>query len=145
MKRKFLVLLAALMLFSYALNAQVKPGDIIGFWFTANKDAKIEIYKASEKFYGKIVWLKTPTNENGKPKVDKHNPDETKRSNPIVGLVLLNGFVFKGDEWKGTIYDPESGKTYSSYLSLKDNNTLKVRGYIGISLLGRTEVWTRGN
>lgn len=60
---------------------------------------------------------------------------------------MLTGFRFDGDdEWKdGDIYDPESGKTYSCYLSLKDNNTLKVRGYIGVSLFGRSETWTRTN
>jgi len=121
--------------------------DITGIWLTGGKEpAKIQIYKSGEKFYGKIIWLKNPT-ENGKQRVDINNPDETKRSNPIIGLVMLNGFKFDGDdEWKGgDIYDPESGKTYSSYLYLKDKNTLKVRGYVGISLFGRTETWTRTN
>jgi uncharacterized protein (DUF2147 family) len=60
-------------------------------------------------------------------------------------LVLLSNFKFDGnDKWKGgDIYDPESGKTYSSYLYLKGKNILKVRGYVGISLFGRTETWTR--
>jgi uncharacterized protein (DUF2147 family) len=60
---------------------------------------------------------------------------------------MLKDFKFDGnDEWKGgDIYDPESGKTYRSYMYLKDSNTLKVRGYVGISLLGRTETWTRTN
>jgi uncharacterized protein (DUF2147 family) len=61
--------------------------------------------------------------------------------------VILTAFKFDGDgEWKGgDIYDPESGKTYSSYMYLKDRNTLKVRGYVGVSLFGRTETWTRIN
>jgi uncharacterized protein (DUF2147 family) len=70
-----------------------------------------------------------------------------KRNNPVIGLVMLTAFKFDGDdEWiGGDIYDPESGKTYSSYMYLKDINTLKVRGYVGISLFGRTETWTRSN
>lgn len=126
------------------IKAQVKSDDIIGVWLTAGKDpAKIQIYKSGQKYYGKIAWLKNPT-ENGKPKVDSHNPDKSKQTQPILGLLILKDFNFDTDEWNdGTIYDPESGKTYSCHLTLKDKNTLKVRGYIGISLLGRTEIWTK--
>ena len=147
MQSKNLIILAVLFLFSSSSKAQNKADDIIGNWLTTGKEpAKIQIYKSGEKFYGKIVWLKTAT-ENGKPKVDNNNPDKTKRNNPVIGLIILIGFRFDGDdEWEsGDIYDPESGKTYSSYLTLKDKNTLKVRGYIGISLFGRTETWTRTN
>lgn len=127
-------------------KAQVKENDVIGNWLTAGKEpAKIQIYKTGDKFYGKIIWLKNSI-ENGKPKVDVNNPDKTKRNNPVIGLVILIAFKFDGeDEWKGgDIYDPESGKTYSSYFYLKEN-TLRVRGYVGISLFGRTETWTRTN
>ena len=137
------ILIASLI--SFVAHSQNKADDIIGIWLTGGKEpAKIQIYKSGEKFYGKIIWLKNPT-ENGKQRADGNNPDETKRSNPIIGLMMLTGFKFNGDdEWKGgDIYDPESGKTYSSYLYLKDKNTLKVRGYVGISLFGRTETWVR--
>jgi uncharacterized protein (DUF2147 family) len=61
-----------------------------------------------------------------------------------VGLVILRDFKFDEDEWEGgKIYDPESGKTYSCILSIQDKGTLKVRGYVGISLLGRTEIWKK--
>jgi len=127
------------------LVAQKKADDVTGIWLTNGKHpAKIQIFKSADKYFGKIVWLKSP-DENGKPKVDSKNPDENKRNQQIVGLLILQGFKFNGsDEWEdGKIYDPESGKTYSCYMSLKDNNTLKVRGYIGVSLLGRSETWTR--
>ena len=140
-------ILAFITMLSFSAYSQNKADDIIGIWLTGGKEpAKIQVYKSGEKYYGKIIWLKNPT-ENGKQRVDANNPDEAKRSNPIIGLVMLTGFRFDGDEeWKGgSIYDPESGKTYSSYMYLKDRNTLKVRGYVGISLFGRTEVWTRTN
>lgn len=107
---------------------------------------KIQIDKSGGKFYGKIIWLNSPT-EDGKQRVDANNPDKTKRSNPVIGLIIQTGVKFNGDdEWKGgDIYDPENGKTYSSYIYLKDKNTLKIRGYVGIFLLGRTETWTRTN
>lgn len=139
-----LAFVTVLVLPAYSQN---KADDIIGVWLTGGKEpAKIQIYRSGEKFYGKIIWLKNPT-ENGKQRMDTNNPDETKRNNPVMGTVILSGFRFDGDEeWKGgDIYDPESGKTYSSYMYLKDTNTLKVRGYVGISLFGRTETWTRTN
>jgi uncharacterized protein (DUF2147 family) len=144
---QIITVIASLILFSNSLQAQTKADDIAGIWLTNGDDpAKIQIYKSGDKFYGKIIWLKIPL-LNGAPKVDKNNPDKTKRSTPIIGLALLSGFTFNGDDaWKGgVIYDPQNGKTYSCNISLKDKNTLKVRGYIGISLLGRTEVWTRSN
>jgi len=135
------------LLISFDTHSQNKADDIIGIWLTSGKEpAKIQIYKAGEKYYGKIIWLKNPT-ENGKQRTDGNNPDKSKRNNPIIGLLMLTGFKFDGDdEWKGgDIYDPESGNTYSSYLYLKDKNILKVRGYVGVSLFGRTETWTRAN
>jgi uncharacterized protein (DUF2147 family) len=141
---KYLIIAVSL-LAALQLAAQKKADDVMGIWLTNGKDpAKIQIFKSADKYFGKIVWLKSP-DENGKPKVDSKNPDESKRNQQIMGLVILQGFKFNGsDEWEdGKIYDPESGKTYSCYISLKDNNTLKVRGFVGISLLGRTEVWSR--
>lgn len=147
MQNKALIIFTAFFLSFIVSKSQTKADDIIGIWLTGGKEpANIQIYKSGDKYYGKIVWLKNPA-DNGKPKVDGNNPDKSKRSNPVMGLVLLSGFKFDGDdEWKGgDIYDPESGKTYDSYLYLKDKNTLKVRGYVGISLFGRTETWTRTN
>lgn len=141
----FFILIAPL-ISSEALS-QDKAEDIIGIWLTSGKEpAKIQIYRTGEKFYGKIIWLKNPT-KSGKPRVDANNPNNGKRNNPIIGLVILTGFKFNGnDEWKGgDIYDPESGKTYSSYMYLRDKDTLKVRGYVGVSVLGRTEAWTRSS
>ena len=144
MKSK-IIWFAAFQFIAIVCIAQVHADDIIGFWLTAGKEpAKIQIYKSGAKYFGKIVWLKNPS-DNGKLKVDNNNPDQKRRSRPIVGLVILTNFKFDGDdEWDdGDIYDPESGKNYSCYIFLKDSNTLKVRGYVGISLFGRTEVWTR--
>ena len=141
----YLILIASLV--SFAAHSQNKADGITGIWLTGGKEpAKIQVYKSGEKIYGKIIWLKNPS-ENGKQRVDANNPDNAKRSNPIIGLLILTSFKFDGDdEWKGgNIYDPESGKTYSSNIYLKDKNTLKVRGYVGISLFGRTETWTRTN
>jgi uncharacterized protein (DUF2147 family) len=145
--RILLISLSFFVINSNSLFGQIKEDDIIGFWLThGDKPAKVQVYKTGNQYTGKIVWLQFPQ-ENGKPKMDDQNPDESKRSQPLVGLVIMNGFTFDNDtEWNdGKIYDPQNGKTYSCYLTLKDKNTLKVRGYIGISLLGRTDYWTRSS
>jgi uncharacterized protein (DUF2147 family) len=149
---KIILILGAFLSFS-AFNSASPADDtadkVQGTWLNEEGTAKVQIFKAANgsfagKYYGKIVWLKEP-NENGKPKLDKNNPDEKKRKNPLMGMMLLRDFSYDADdeEWSGgTIYDPKNGKTYSCYMSL-DGNKLNVRGYIGISLIGRTAVWTR--
>lgn len=139
---KFLSLLSLSLLFavmSYAGNS-----DIIGQWYTTDKGAIVEIYQCGDKLCGKIVWLREPNKEDGTPKTDVNNPDTKKHNDPIIGLNMLKGFVADGDkEWEdGEIYDPNNGKTYSCNMELK-GEVLEVRGYIGISLFGRTEKWTR--
>jgi len=64
---------------------------------------------------------------------------------PLKGYRLLKDFIYSGkNEWtEGTIYDPENGSTYSCLITMKDNNTLDIRGYIGLKALGRTDVWKR--
>jgi uncharacterized protein (DUF2147 family) len=118
---------------------------VIGEWYTEDNKALVQIYKADNVYNGKIVWLKEPKNDDGSEKLDTNNPDESKHGNPIIGLNLVNGFVYKGkNKWgKGTIYDPDNGKTYSCKMQLKKENVLKVRGFIGVALIGRTQMWTR--
>lgn len=140
---KSLFFLLMIVWLSIDLFAQ-KADDVVGQWYSENNESLIEIYKSGNKFYGKIIWLKEPLRD-GKPKVDDKNPDEKLRSRPLIGLVILKDFVFNGkDEWSdGQIYDPKSGKTYSCYMELENKDKLKIRGYIGISLIGRTTYWTR--
>lgn len=115
-----------------------------GTWYNAEKTSRIEFFKKGEKLYGKIVWIKEP-DENGKPKMDEFNPDKSKRSDKLLGLVFLKDFVKDGPKgWEdGTIYDPRDGKTYSCTITEESVNKLKVRGYIGISLIGKTAYFTR--
>ncbi len=116
-------------------------------WYNQEKTAKVQVFKATDgKYYGKIVWLKEPNNEEGKPKVDKNNPDKAKKSTPLMGLQLLKGFKKDGENGyeDGTIYDPKNGKTYSCKINRK-GETLEVRGYVGISLIGRTTIWTKAD
>lgn len=143
-------LLSIMFAFASTANAQIAD-DILGDWFNQDGTAKIHVFKAVNgkfkgKFYGKIVWLKDP-NKNGKPKEDEKNPIATKRNQEIIGLVILNNFSFNINDkvWsEGTIYDPNNGKTYNCTMKISGDK-LNVRGYVGISMLGRTAVWTKAN
>jgi len=138
---------SSLFLLFFVLSLQVfaqKKDDILGKWISASGEGQIEIYKRGDKYFGKLAWIKQPNDENGKPRTDDKNPNENLRNKPILGLEILKNFVFEDAKWQdGTIYDPKSGKTYSCKLTLKDANQLSIRGYIGVSLIGRTEVWKR--
>jgi len=145
--RILLMIMAAGIFGSTNLMAQdYQPDDILGVWLNEDEDAHIEIYKEGDLYFGKIIWLKFPIDdETGKPKLDKHNPDPELQKRPSLGIRLLTDFEWDGDnEWdEGDIYDPKSGKTYSCYIIMEDINRLKIRGYIGISLIGKTTYWTR--
>lgn len=133
--KKLMITLCALF-FTVALFAQTDP--ILGKWENPSGEGRIEIYKKGEKFYGKLYWVKHPD------KKDEKNPDPAQRSRKIQGLEILNGFVKDSKTYvDGTIYDPKSGKTYSCKMTLKGDDKLDIRGYIGISLLGRSETWKR--
>ncbi|WP_121811060.1 DUF2147 domain-containing protein [Mucilaginibacter kameinonensis] len=136
--------LILLTIVAVSINAKAQTDKIEGLWYNDVKSAKIQITKESNgKFYGKVVWLKEPL-KNGKPKVDEMNTDEKLRSRPRLGLPVLADFVKDGDNKYsgGTIYDPNNGKTYSCKMTYK-GETLDIRGYIGISLFGRTTTWSR--
>jgi uncharacterized protein (DUF2147 family) len=134
---KFCTTLFAMFLFADIAFAQ-SAKNVTGAWLSETKESKIEIYQQGEELFGKIVWAKTDGIK------DTKNPDPKLRSRPLLGLVILTNFKNAGtNAWdSGKIYDPLSGKTYSCNLSLVDGK-LKIRGYVGISLFGRTTIWTR--
>lgn len=154
MKNNKIFLLTALFsvafLFSFTLKNLAgdndSPGDkLVGVWEPSHGKAKVKISKVGEKYFGKIVWLKEPLNEKGEKKTDVNNPDEAMHDTPLLGYKILKDFEYIGDDtWEnGTIYDPENGSLYNCTIKLKDDNTIEVRGYIGVSMIGRTDTWTK--
>ncbi|WP_044172993.1 DUF2147 domain-containing protein [Flectobacillus major] len=138
MKKIAFILSALLLVATWATAQQTNKDAILGEWLSENKDGKVLIYKQGEQYFGKVSWGKDGT------KKDVHNPDEALRSQNIIGSVILKNFTFKGKAWEdGSVYDPQNGKTYSCIIKLKNTNELEIRGYVGISLLGRTTVWSR--
>lgn len=127
---------------TFAQNADA----IVGKWLNKDKEAHIQISKKGNKYFGKLVWLKNPNDDSGKPKKDINNPKTDLKDRQLLGLEILQNFEYGSGVWEGgTIYDPKSGKTYSCKMTLESENKLNVRGFIGVSLLGRTDTWTRVN
>jgi len=119
--------------------------DIVGEWYNAEKDAVITLFEENETVSGKITWMQFPNDDNGNPKTDPLNPDEKLKSRARMGMVMMTGFAYDEDNvWDdGELYDPKKGKTYSGMMTLKDKNTIDLRGYIGFSFIGRSSTWTR--
>jgi uncharacterized protein (DUF2147 family) len=147
---RFFGLVLVLVATSFSLTAfREKPGNpdaIVGVWKTGEGTAMVKIYKNGEKYQGRIVWLKEPNDpETGKPKVDKNHPETVNHTRPILGLINIWGFSYTEENtWEnGNIYDPKNGNTYSCTIRMPNPNVLEVRGYIGVSLIGRTDTWTR--
>ena len=139
--KKIITMLIAFFICVNTFAQAINKDAVIGTWLTGSGKGKVQIYKEGEKYNGKIVWLKEPNREDGTAKLDRNNSDKILKTRPIMGLNMLNGFVFDKDKWvDGTIYDPENGKTYSCKITFRDGK-LDVRGYIGISLIGRTDTW----
>ena len=147
LKSLLTVLVLALLLPGIPAWAQShKTDDILGTWLNQEATGKITLYKENGKYFGKVVWLREPNDKvTGKPRTDVENPDPKLKSRPLVGLVSMQGFTFDGKaEWSGgTIYDPKNGKTYKCYIAFEGPNKLKIRGYIGVSVLGRNTYWTK--
>ncbi len=136
MRKSILALLLFIMAF-YAGNAQ----SVLGKWKTIDDntgDASsiVEIYEQKGKVYGKIISLLDDS------KTD--NLCTECKNKPIIGLRIIDGLKKDGKEWNGgKILDPANGKKYKCYITLESNNKLKVRGYIGFALIGRTQYWYR--
>jgi len=141
---KFIITIIVGISFSPVLS-QNMPDDITGVWLTPENRSAIQIVKIDNCYYGKIVWQKEPNDENGNPKKDINNPVPSLRNKTIQGLIIMKDLCFNGEkEWvKGNIYNPESGNNYKIKVELVNQSTLKVRGYIGFSIIGKTSVWKR--
>lgn len=123
---------------SSCLFAQTKADDLIGTYMTDKSEGMVEITKRDAKYYGKLTWTKTPG------KLDSNNPDKAQQTEKLAGKEILKNFTFDDGTWKdGTIYDPKNGKTYSCKITRDEKGNLNVRGYIGVSMLGRTTFWVK--
>lgn len=114
-----------LILFSSVVKAQ----SIEGIWWTGKQAAKVKIYKTQAGHYeGELIWTK----------------DQSEKIKATHGSIVIRNLVKESEtKYKGNAFDPESKKTYGCNITVRDANNIDLRGYLGISLLGKTEQWTR--
>jgi uncharacterized protein (DUF2147 family) len=145
--RQIVFILSVIFFAGLKVNAQ-SADQVVGYWLTEKKTSQVEIYKTpSGKYEGKLVWLKDPLDENGRPKTDKDNPTASMRNRPLKGVLLLKDFTYNASskEWTGgTIYDPENGKTYDAFMWFDKNGVLNIKGFVmGMRWMGRSTTWVQ--
>lgn len=131
---------ALLLMALCAHGADDMQAKVLGNWLTEPKDGIIQVSQSNDgSVQGRIVG----GNEPGK--LDSKNPDPAKRNQVLRGQVIMSGLKYDGQgKWSGgSIYDPKSGSSYKCKIELQPDGSLKVRGFIGFALLGKTQVWTR--
>jgi uncharacterized protein (DUF2147 family) len=136
------------------LASPATAADVYGVWLTESKSAHVEVYKCPDAtrgpVCGRIVRLLDPKGADGRPvkpeeAVDHRNPDANLRTRKVLQMVFL--YDFKATSTansfeEGAIYSAEDGKTYKANLSLQADGTLRLRGYVGAPILGKTQIWT---
>ena len=118
----------------------------VGYWVTPEGGSVVQITQCDSGLCGAIVGLRLTRKPDENP-VDTHNPDASKRNQPLCGLMMMGSLKPAKDnagKWEdGWVYDPDGGSTYTAEMKLDGSDTLKLRGFVGISLFGRTMTWTR--
>lgn len=135
-----------LLLFAGIGAAAAEGPSPIGRWMTEGGKSHVEIYACGTQLCGKIVWLREPLFKDGRPKTDLNNSDKALQSRPILGLPFLYNFTKSSEPnvWEGgRIYNPEDGDVYKATLTMRPDGKLALRGYVGISLLGKSQYWER--
>ena len=140
---------SAVALLLLAAAAPATAAGVEGCWLVEGKDGIVELQRDGGVVHGRLVGLADPVFREGEEgatagavRTDRENDDPALRDRPLAGLLLVDGLVRDGSRWEdGRIYDPESGRTYSVRAELEDDGRLRIRGYVGTPLLGRTTHW----
>ena len=138
----------ALLLSASVTGAVAQSVSPVGNWLTEGKSGIVEIYRCTpngDTLCGRLAWFRIKPDDPNPQGLDLNNPDKTKRSQPLCGLTFMYGFKPAGQrKWEdGSVYDPDGGSTWHATMKLRDDGAVDLHGYIGISLIGRSEIWTR--
>lgn len=140
MKKTLFIII--MLLVSIVSFAQLPADKIIGVWESVDSDPrlKFEFYKSGEKYFGKLLYASNMFEADGKtPRKDDKNPDKNLRSRSRYGIVNITNLSYEDGEYTGgNLYNPSEGRNYRVKATLKSENELDFRGYIGFSLLGKT-------
>jgi len=142
----FRLLLYPLLYLGFITGGNLATTDqnaIVGFWNTDNDEALVQVFQKEGLYFGKVITLARPLDHEGNPKKDRHNREPGLRNRTLVGIHTLYDLKFDPAEqnWKGKVYIPSVGFSADVSITLKDKNTMYVRGYLG--KLAKTQVWKR--
>ncbi|MEM0942614.1 MAG: DUF2147 domain-containing protein [Pseudomonadota bacterium] len=139
MKQCVLAIAAVLMI---SPGAQAAPESLEGRWLTGKRKVAITLFPCGDEFCGRIDWLAKPYTSEGTLKIDSENPDPSLRDRPYCGIQVITKLrESRPGVWKGgDLYNPQDGRTYDIQIKT-DGDGLKVRAYLGVKLLGKTENW----
>lgn len=152
-------ILVIFILGGFVLSAQARDrnknaDDLLGTYMVYARSEQVTVhlnfYKADDGTYeARIVWMDQPDDDLGKPRTDVNNPKRELRHIPLTHVVIVRDLRYdaRNHEWEGgRIYDPATGKTYRCFIRFEDENTLRVKAYVGIiglRFIGRSFYWTR--
>lgn len=119
--------------------------DVTGVWYNDTGKAAVQVYQCGPSVCGRIFWLRQPVNKAGRPLRDAYNPSPARRRKPICGLQIIWGVQPQNDgSWDGgRIYDPKVGKSYNVAIEKMSAKQLRITGYLGTRLFGRSFIWRR--
>ena len=146
--RKMLAGLVAVISIAIASAAHADPAgdELLGEWWTENNEGRVSMARYKDGTYRGTTTCCEHKDSKDNPNIDIHNPKPELRNRSTVGIVLIWNLKYeKGEYVDGHVYNPRDGKTYRMKMEVVDHETLKVRGYMGISLLGQTQVWKRAH
>jgi glucan biosynthesis protein C len=130
-----------------AQPARAENPTVVGLWWADGGSAKVSVQEVEGVLRGTIVWLRAPFGLDGNPLRDTNHPDDARHEDRVIGIEMLNGFVAEegvAGKWSGgNVYDPGNGRTYQGTITMDGKDRLLLRGFIGISLFGRTTTWFR--
>ncbi len=116
-----------------AASAAQADSSATGIWRMANGKVTVRLAQCGAGLCGTVIGLRKPLDKQGKPKLDKENPNASLRHRPVIGLMILSNMKpIGGDRWNGTIYNPDDGNTYNSKMRMQNGNTMKVEGCVSV-------------
>jgi uncharacterized protein (DUF2147 family) len=138
---------AAVALMALTSAGTALAADPAGVWLTQGGNSRIRVADCGGALCGTIIWLKEPNDpDTGKPKLDKHNSDASKRTRPLIGVQIVLGMKPAGaDKWSGQVYNAEDGKTYSGNLTFSGGTSLQLQGCALGGLVCKGQTWTKVN
>ena len=114
-------------------GSALADSDATGIWRMMNGKVTVRLAPCGGGLCGTVIGLRKPLDKQGKPKLDKENPNASLRGRPVIGLMILSNMQPIGDNrWNGTIYNPDDGNTYNSKMRMQNGNTMKVEGCVSV-------------